>query len=61
MDFSYKNEITSGTISTIIGLTATYTVSLAIPTNDLIWALTAVAFASFFSGFFGMYYGNQKA
>lgn len=57
MDFEYQEELTSGIVSTAIGLTATYAVSFAIPTSNLQWALTAVGFASFFSGFFGRYYG----
>ncbi|MBC5793561.1 MAG: hypothetical protein H8Z69_06050 [Nanohaloarchaea archaeon] len=60
MDFSYQEELISGVVSTVIGVAATYGVSLAIPTNDLTWALTAVGFASFFSGFFGSYYSNKE-
>jgi hypothetical protein len=59
MNFEYQEELTSGVISTAIGLTATYAVSLAIPTSDLQWTLTAVGFASFFSGFFSRYYGER--
>mgnify|MGYP006875068633 CR=1 FL=1 len=59
MNFEYQEELTSGVISTAIGLTATYAVSLAIPTSDLQWTLTAVGFASFFSGFFSRYYDER--
>lgn len=51
-----KEELISGVISLVIGLAATYAVSIAIPTPDLKWALTAVGFATFFSGFFSAYY-----
>jgi len=55
-----KDEFISGVISTVVGLVATYGVSLAVPTQDLQWALTAVGFASFFSGFFGRYYAREE-
>jgi ABC-type antimicrobial peptide transport system permease subunit len=58
MDFEYKDEVISGFVGSIIGVAATYGVSLAIPTTNLTWALTAVGFASFFSGFFGSYYAK---
>ena len=58
MAFEYKDEVISGFVGSIIGFVATYGVSLAIPTNNLTWALTAVGFASFFSGFFGSYYAE---
>lgn len=48
-----ERELISGITSAAIGLAATYAVSLVVPTQDLQWALTAVVFASFFSGFFG--------
>jgi hypothetical protein len=60
MDFSYQEELISGFVSTVIGVAATYGVSLAISTSDLTWALTAVGFASFFSGFFGSYYSSKE-
>ncbi|MFQ3275242.1 MAG: ABC-type antimicrobial peptide transport system permease subunit [Candidatus Nanohaloarchaea archaeon] len=60
MSFSYQEELTSGVVSAVIGVVATYGVSLAMPTSDLTWALTAVGFASFFSGFFGSYYSSKE-
>lgn len=51
-----KDEVISGVTSLVIALITTYSVSYAVPTQDLQWALTAVGFASFFSGFFGRYY-----
>ncbi|WP_414838122.1 hypothetical protein ACK3SF_01840 [Candidatus Nanosalina sp. VS9-1] len=48
----YREEFTSGAISLVIAVAVTYAVSLAYPSSDLQWALIAVAFASFFSGFF---------
>ena len=56
---SYAGELKSGATSLIIGLAVTYAVSLVYPTQDLQWALTAVGFASFFSGFFGRYYAEN--
>ncbi|MFB6158961.1 MAG: hypothetical protein ABEJ95_04885 [Candidatus Nanohalobium sp.] len=55
----WKDELTSGAVSTVIALAATYAVSLAVPTQDLQWALTAVGFASFFSGFFGAHFSGE--
>ncbi len=60
MNFSYQEELISGVVSTLIGVAVTYGISMAIPTNELAWALTAVGFASFFSGFFGSYYSDKK-
>lgn len=60
MDFEYQEELISGITSTVIGVVAAYGVSLVIPTTDLTWALTAVGFASFFSGFLGCYYGKKE-
>lgn len=54
-----KGEFISGVTSLIISLVVTYGVSLAYPTGDLQWALTAVGFASFFSGFFGHHYAEE--
>lgn len=53
---NFKDEVISGVTSLVIALITTYSVSYAVPTQDLQWALTAVGFASFFSGFFGRYY-----
>ncbi|WP_268237302.1 hypothetical protein [Paraliobacillus quinghaiensis] len=39
-------------ISVVIALIFTYLASLVIPTEELVWAMIAVTFASFFSGFF---------
>ena len=54
-----KQELISGATSTVIALAATYAVSLAVLTQDLQWALTAVGFASFFSGFFGAHFSGE--
>ena len=60
MDMSdLRSEVISGVTSTVIGLAATYGASLAVPTQDLQWALIAVGFASFFSGFFSRYYAGE--
>jgi uncharacterized membrane protein len=45
--------IIAGIISIVIGVTTTYIVGQFIPTADLMWALIAVTFASFFSGIGG--------
>lgn len=50
-----QHPLISGSISAVIGLTITFGVNLVYPTNDITWALTAVGFASFFSGFFSDY------
>jgi len=56
----YEGELKSGLISLVIALAVTYGVSLVYPTQDLQWALTAVGFASFFSGFFSRYNGEKQ-
>jgi len=46
-----------GLVGMIIGVIITYLVHLIIiSTQDLIWALSAVSYASFFSGFFASKY-----
>lgn len=50
----------AGIIGTVIGAAITYIVSLFIPTEDLIWALIAVSYASFFAGMFGYRNGKIK-
>ncbi|QKQ98485.1 hypothetical protein GKQ38_03080 [Candidatus Nanohaloarchaea archaeon] len=55
---NYTDDAISGLISLVISLVATYAASFAVPTQDLIWALYAVGFASFLSGFFGSYYAE---
>jgi len=52
----FEEELTSGAISMVIGLVATYGVSMVYPVNGVQWALSAVGIASFFSGFFSSYY-----
>ncbi|PSH01183.1 MAG: hypothetical protein BRC27_02855 [Nanohaloarchaea archaeon SW_10_44_10] len=54
-----KEEFISGVISLVISLVVTYGVSWVYPTFELDWALTAVGFASFFSGFFSHYYAEK--
>jgi hypothetical protein len=56
----FKEEAVSGVISLAIGVSATYAVSYLLPTQNLQWALTAVGFASFFSGFFSSYYVKNQ-
>lgn len=55
-----KGELVSGFTSLSIALAVTYSVSMAYPTTDIQWALTAVGFASFFSGFFSHYYAVRE-
>ena len=52
MEIKYQEELKVGLISTAISLLITYGVSLVYPTEDITWALIAVAFSAFFSGFF---------
>ena len=54
-----RGEFISGVISLVISLVVTYGVSWVYPTFELDWALTAVGFASFFSGFFSHYYTEE--
>lgn len=49
----------SGLVSLGVALTATYAASFVVPTGDLEWAMTAVGFASFFSGLFSGYYAKR--
>ncbi|WP_456272403.1 hypothetical protein [Bacillus sp. AK031] len=49
---NWANGIKAAVISVIIAVVFTFLASLIIPTDDLTWALIAVAFAAFFSGFF---------
>ncbi|MFB6115922.1 MAG: hypothetical protein ABEK10_00265 [Candidatus Nanosalina sp.] len=58
-DFDYVEELKSGVISLVISLVATLGVAQVFTTEDLQWALVAVGFASFFSGFFSRYYGEK--
>jgi hypothetical protein len=50
-----EGPVVSGVISVVIALVVTFGVAQVIPTQELEWALTAVGFASFFSGFFSAY------
>ena len=59
MELYYVEELKSALISVAIALIATYAVSLAYPTEELRWTLTAVGFASFFSGFFSNYFAGK--
>ena len=54
-----EGEFASGVINLAISLVLTYGASIVYPTADLQWALIAVGFASFFSGFFGSYYAEE--
>mgnify|MGYP000962192148 CR=1 FL=1 len=48
-----SKAILSGTIAVPCGLGFTLLISLIIPTTNLLWALIAVGFASFFAAFGG--------
>jgi hypothetical protein len=60
MDFEYAEELKSAVISTVISLAVTYGVSVVYPSEDVAWALVAVGFAAFFSGFFSRYNGEKE-
>ncbi|MFB6209644.1 MAG: hypothetical protein ABEJ56_05935 [Candidatus Nanohaloarchaea archaeon] len=51
-----KEAIKNGLLSSAIALIFTYLVSMVVPNPELTWAMIAVGFASFFSGFFSSYY-----
>ncbi len=53
--------VMSGILSLVINLVVTYIISLLFPTTDLGWAMTLVAIASFFAGFFGYYGGHRQS
>lgn len=55
----FKQEFVSGLTSVVIALVATFAASLAVPTQELQWALIAVGIASFFSGFFGNHFAEE--
>ena len=55
----FKGEFISGVSSLVMSVAVTYGVSLVYPTSDLQWALIAVGFAGFFSGFFSHYYAGE--
>jgi len=51
-----KNPVYTGAVSVIISVLLTYGYHLLVHSStDIEWALVAVAFASFFSGFFAVY------
>ncbi|AOV94329.1 hypothetical protein AQV86_00185 [Nanohaloarchaea archaeon SG9] len=54
-----KDVLIHAVISLFISVIATYAVSTLIPTDDLVWALYAVAFAGFFSSAFTAYSEKQ--
>lgn len=54
-----KDVLLHGVISVALSLIVTYAVSTVIPSEDLIWALYAVGFASFFSSTFTSYFEKQ--
>ena len=54
----FRGEFTSAVTSLVVSLAATYGVAMVYPSADLQWALIAVGFASFFSGFFSHYYAE---
>ena len=48
-----------GVISLVVSVIVTYGVHTVYPSQDIAWALTAVAIASIFSGTFSAYYANE--
>ena len=54
------DAIKSGAIGLVIGLVATYLVSLIFPTTNLRWSLVAVGFASFFGALGGYSAGAKR-
>lgn len=55
-----KDVLIHGVVSVLIAVIVTYAVSTVIPTEDLIWALYAVVFASFFSSASTAYMEKQE-
>ncbi len=51
----YEEPAISGLVSLFFAVVITYGVAMVYPTSNLQWTLTAVGFASFFSGFFSNY------
>ncbi len=51
----FEEPVTKAVASAAIALTVTFGVAQIYPTGDLDWALAAVGFGSFFSGFFSSY------
>ena len=56
----FKDPVIHGLISLVISVVVTYGVSMVIPSEDVIWALYAVAFASFFSSAFSIYFHEEE-
>lgn len=54
-----REPFISGLTGTVLAITITFGIAQVHPTEDLAWALYAVGFASFFSGFFSSYYSKQ--
>jgi chromate transport protein ChrA len=57
---NWANGIKAAVISVIIAVVFTFLASLIIPTDDLTWALIAVTFAAFFSGFFSAQRNSER-
>lgn len=55
-----KDSVLHGLISVVIAVVITYGVSMVIPTQGLVWALYAVAFAAFFSSASTVYVKSQE-
>lgn len=55
-----SRAIVSGILAVVIGLIATVIADLFFPTTNLLWALIAVGFASFFAGSMGYYSGYKR-
>ena len=57
---SWGSAVLSGVIGVVIGLVATYVMSLIRPTTNLQWSLIAVGIASFCSAFAGYIRGVRE-
>ena len=58
--FSWFRAILSAIIGLVIGVIFTALVNLLKPSTDLLWALIAVCFASFFSALAGYIVGSRQ-
>lgn len=55
-----KDVLIHGVVGLLISVIITYAVSTVIPTEDLTWALYAVAFSAFFSSASTAYFEKQE-
>lgn len=56
----FTRALIAGIVAVIFGVLATFLVDMVAPTANLMWAMTAVGFASFFGGFAGYYFGFRE-